>query len=566
MPDGVGRSFPPYFLEHREEVCRSAVVKIPDRPIWCLQSPGGWSVNSIVIEGDDGIIVCDTGVCHEQGLAIKAEIDKLTSKPIRAIVYSHHHVDHCHGTDALATPEQVASGEVEILASETFSKEYADENHVVGPIMGLRASYMYGALLPPEEQSYTGLGARFVGGRLGRFLDPTRLVSGDTDVEIAGVRLHLFLTGGEASSEMGIHLPDHRTAIVADEVYAALPNLYTLRGSKFRDAGRWAAASDRILGLDVDALLGCHMAPILGADRIRRVLTTYRDALQYNHDQAVRHILAGATAEELRSKVKALPDYLDLEPYTREMYGKVAGNAAQQFTGYLGWFDGDATNLAPTPRGKRARRLVKMMGGRRRVLDLAEESLSRRDPQWTAELATLILSINPADARARALKAAALRALGYREQNATWRNWYLTGALELEGSADPGMLAAFSRAAFLSPAIGAGALLEALRFTVDPPRVGDRHLRIGVVLSDTEDVWTLEMRNSVLILHEGRHENATGEVLLSLDVLSEFISGGASFASLVDSGEVQVLGVRDDVTTLFGAFETAPPIRGFHAR
>jgi linear primary-alkylsulfatase len=76
-----------------------------------------------------------------------------------------------------------------------------------------------------------------------------------------------------------------------------MPNLYTLRGAKFRDAMRWGSASDRVLEWDVDVLLGCHMPPIEGRERIEEVLTTYRDAIQFNHNQAVRHMFAGATAE-----------------------------------------------------------------------------------------------------------------------------------------------------------------------------------------------------------------------------------------------------------------------------
>ncbi len=562
----IERSFPPYFLEHRSQVCQSAVVQLPGLPIWFLQSPGGWSVNSIVIEGDDGVIVYDTGVCHEQGEAIAAEIRKITTKPIRAILYSHHHADHCQGTDALVSRERVASGDVQVIAWKTFSKEYADENRVVGPIMGMRAVFMYGALLGPDEQSYTGLGSRFVGGRIEQFIEPNRLLEEDTEIEIAGVKLRVFLTGGEASSEMGVHLPDFRVAIIADEVYAAMANLYTLRGAKFRDATRWAAASDRVLELDVDVLVGCHMPPITGAENIRRVLTTYRDAIQYNHDQAVRRILAGATPEDLRAELTELPGFLDLPPYTREMYGKVAANAAQQFTGYLGWFDGDAATLAPTPRAERARRMVALMGGRDALFAEAEKAFDADDPQWAAELAGLLISVDRGDGEAKRLKGASLRALGYRELNATWRNWYLTGAMELEGRADPNVLSGFARASFLSAAIGAEALLDALRFTIDPHRALDRHEFASIHLTDTGETWTLELRNSVLLVHAGARRDPSCEIHLSLASLAKLVSGGAAFGELVEAAELEVREPADDAAAFFGVFETAPQTAGFHTR
>ena len=91
----VERSFPAYYLEHRERYTRGRVTKIEGRPIWVLENLGGWSVYSIVVEGDDGLVVYDTGVSREQGELIAAEIARILDKPVRAVVYSHHHVDHC---------------------------------------------------------------------------------------------------------------------------------------------------------------------------------------------------------------------------------------------------------------------------------------------------------------------------------------------------------------------------------------------------------------------------------------------------------------------------------------
>jgi alkyl sulfatase BDS1-like metallo-beta-lactamase superfamily hydrolase len=80
-----------------------------------------------------------------------------------------------------------------------------------------------------------------------------------------------FEGSSDAASEIGMYLPDYRTALIADEVYIAFPNLYTLRGAKFRDAMRWAAASEKVLARDVDLLLGCHMAPLEGREQIEQV-------------------------------------------------------------------------------------------------------------------------------------------------------------------------------------------------------------------------------------------------------------------------------------------------------
>ncbi|HSL56501.1 MAG TPA: hypothetical protein VK866_01535 [Acidimicrobiales bacterium] len=63
--------------------------------------------------------------------------------------------------------------------------------------------------------------------------------------------------------------------MIADEVYVSLPNLYTLRGTKFRDAMRWAAASERVLAWDVDLPANNELG-------IRRVSRTIEHRVEVN--------------------------------------------------------------------------------------------------------------------------------------------------------------------------------------------------------------------------------------------------------------------------------------------
>lgn len=277
--DQPARTFTDYYRHHRGTYWQPEVIQVGDLPVWVLHNLDGWAVNSIVIEGPDGLLVFDTGLGRRHGEAIAREIARLSDKPVTAIVYSHHHPDHCHGTDAIVDPAAVRSGEVTVVASRLWEREYADELRVIGPIMGMRALYQYGEMLPPEEEAYTGLGPHFVGDAVGEIVPPNRLVDSErgseTHMELAGVPVTLFPTGGEAASEIGMYLPDYRTALIADEVYIALPNLYTLRGAKFRDAMRWAAASEKVLAWDIDLLLGCHMPPLEGREQIEQVLGVY---------------------------------------------------------------------------------------------------------------------------------------------------------------------------------------------------------------------------------------------------------------------------------------------------
>jgi len=83
-------------------------------------------------------------------------------------------------------------------------------------------------------------------------------------------------------------------------------------------------------------------------------------------------------------------------------------------TGYLGWFGGDATEIAPLPRTERASRTVALMGGRDRIVEAVRAALDDGDRRWCGELAGLCVSVDTEDHEARLL--------GYAEQNALRRN------------------------------------------------------------------------------------------------------------------------------------------------
>ncbi|MFD4375146.1 alkyl sulfatase dimerization domain-containing protein [Streptomyces sp. NPDC059202] len=562
VPDGVvrqpERSFPPYFEQHRDECWKPGVIRIGELPVWVMHNLDGWAVNSILIEGPDGLIVFDTGVNQNLGRAIRREIDKISDKPIAAVIYSHHHADHISGTDAIVDPADVASGKIPVYAGATFMEEFAAENSAVEPIIGVRAAYQYGAALPAEEESYTGIGKRFIGGPAGQLIMPTHFIDGEQEVVLGGLPVRFFPTGGEAGSEIGIHLPQFRLAVIADEVYAALANLYTLRGAKFRDAMRWARASDRVLDLDIDHLLGTHMSPIEGKDEIRRVLTVYRDAIQYNHDQALRLILSGADPEELRTRLTELPPHLDIDPFTRQMYGTVAGNVAQQFTGYLGWFTGHAADLAPTPAGERARRTVDLMGGRQAVLDAAATALNDNDPQWAIELSRHLVTADRDDKEARTLEATAMRARGYAELNPLRRNWYLTAALELDGTFDPD---AIVKAVDLTGSLPAPAMLDTLRFRLDPDIAGDLDAQIAVNVTDTGDHLLMHLRNSVLRTRPASaDDHPAATISLTREDLVALATAAATLDQITAAGSATITGDATTATKMFRTFTARQPV------
>ncbi len=534
-PYQVERSWPDYFLEHRKLFTEKAgTYRAGDNPVWTVHVPCGWIGNSTIIEGDDGLIIYDTSANTEAGECIAQEIRKLSDKPIKAIFYSHHHADHYNGTASLVSEEQVKRGEVQIYAWENFEEEIANEFGAILPrqLMGV---FFYGPdILPPEEQHYHGCCApRMLGGKPG-YIPPTHTMDQDMELEIAGVKINVFYTGGEAISEFGLHLPDFDMMIIGDEFFYALANVHSIRGSKPRLPENYLYALDKVREIRPQWLLGSHIMPMQGKEQIEEAVTASRDAIQYLWDQSIRYINKGYTPAELQQKFRELPAYLDKPPYTRPMYGTPWIIAPEIYHGWVSWFTGDATDLLPTEPVEKARRYVTLMGGRDTVFAAAETAFNSGDLQWAAELAQLLVRIDNEDWDARYLKAAALRGLGYRELNTIARAWYLNGANELEGKVDSRMLIRMGTRV-VHGSLPPRELLDSWRYQVNAELVGDTRVILGINFTDSEQSFLVDLRNSVLDVREIPFPSSTPTVNLDIKQLRSILSGNPPEEGLGDT-------------------------------
>jgi alkyl sulfatase BDS1-like metallo-beta-lactamase superfamily hydrolase len=524
-PYQVERSWPEYFLEHQKLFTEQAgTYKAGDYPVWTVHVPGGWIGNATIIEGEDGLIVYDTSVNIEAGAYIAAEIRKISDKPIVAIFYSHHHTDHYNGTSALVTRSQVADGSVKIYAWDNFEEEIANEFGAILPRQLMGVFYYGPDLLGPDEKHYHGCcSPKLLGGKSG-YIPPTDTFSADTELEIAGLKKKVFYTGGEAISEFGLYIPEFDMVLIADEFFYALANIHSIRGSKPRLPENYMKALDTVRVIQPEWLLGSHIMPMQGREEIQQAVTVSRDAIQYLWDQTIRHINKGYTPTELQHKFKELPEYLDLPPYTRPMYGTPWIIAPELYTGWVSWFNGDATDLLPTEPVEKARRFVALMGGRDKVMAEAEKAFAAGDGQFAAELTQMLVRIDHDDWGARFLKAASLRQRGYEEINTIARAWYLNGAQELEGKVNPAMLMKMGLGSVQGNLSGAE-ILTSWRYQVDAGKAGDTRLSLGINFTDSGDSYTVELRNSILEIKQTAVPAGMPAVSLGTDQLRSVLAG-----------------------------------------
>ncbi|PQB08764.1 MBL fold metallo-hydrolase, partial [Polaribacter filamentus] len=104
-----------------------------------------------------------------------------------------------------------------------------------------------------------------------------------------------------------------------------------------------------------------HTKPIKQKDTIRKILTNYRDAIQFVHDQTIRNINLGLMPDEIAEKV-ILPTHLSNSPYLKEFYSKVNWSVKSVFARSLGLFDGNPSTLLPLPLKEKTAKIIELAG------------------------------------------------------------------------------------------------------------------------------------------------------------------------------------------------------------
>ncbi|GAB5413903.1 MAG: alkyl sulfatase dimerization domain-containing protein [Congregibacter sp.] len=560
-PYTVPFSSPEYLREHAKYL-EEELFQIGETPVWYYNTPNRGFGNVIMIEGDEGLIIVDTTTAHEHAAVAESAFRKISGKPVVAIIYTHHHADHISGAGAFASEEDAQTGAVKVIAAQNFLRELEDENQVTAPIMGVRALYMYGQLLDPVTDGrdyHVSCCGYTLGSEKDSYIAPNHFVDGREELLVAGVRMELFQTGGESSSHLAVWLPDYRVMLTGDEIQGPnYPNLHSLRGTKPRDATKWVDAIDRMRAYDIAHLVPSHGQPLSGAADIQDMLTIYRDAIQFTHDQSLRLINKGYTPDDLANAIE-LPDFMDRDPWTREMYGTVKHNVREFYVSYISWWNGDPAELDPLPRLERAQRLVDLMGGRDKVFSAAEAAFNEGDDQWASELAAYLVRIDKQDMQARYLKAAALRRIGYATANTNWRGFYLTAARELEGSVNPrNILQALQQNRFDPTQLTTRQLLSLMRVRVDAEAAGDKHIIVTYRISDEAADYSVELRNSILEIHDRALPDADVTLTLSRNLLNQLSLQKLSYADAIAEDLIQVEGSKLTLRSFGKAFDLDP--------
>ncbi len=516
--------------------------------------------NLSIIEGQSGWIIVDPSITTETtAMAIAFAREHLEEKPVVAIIFTHSHIDHFGGALGVMSAEEAKRNKVRIIAPKGFMEEATSENIIAGIGMGRRSEYQMGRPLDTSVRGHvdTGLGKTAAFGSVG-ILMPTESISRTPqELIIDGIRfVFQYTPESEAPAELTFYLPHAKVFCGAEVVSRNMHNVYTLRGTKIRDALKWSNYIDEVIGLfgEAEIYFGSHHWPIWGNERIVDFLKKQRDMYKYIHDQTMRLANTGYTPREISERIK-LPKSLSQFFSNRGYYGTLRHNSKAVYQAYFGWYDANPANLNPLPPQESAVRTIEFMGGADAVLTKSRASFSKGEYRWVAEVLNHLVFAEPDNTEAKELLASAYDQLGYQTESGVWRNVYLTAAYELRHGVTSKGIDLKNAGGFLK-LIPVSRFFDSMAVRLKGPEAEGKKMVVNFVFTDLKESYVLVVENSVLHHYQTDPDpKANATVTLTHELFLRLLTRQAGIKDTIFGDELETSGSRIDLVRFLTLFD-----------
>ena len=540
-------------------------------PNFIYQVRGFDLANMTLVKGNTGWIIFDVLLTEQTAnAALALANERLGELPVRAVVYSHSHVDHFGGVRGVVSEEAVAAGEVEVIAPVGFMAEAISENVYAGNAMSRRAGLQYGRNIPsgPFGQVDSAIGKGLAAGTSGLFA-PTLVIDEDFEEHIIdGVTMVIQNTPGtEAPAEMNTWFPEQKVFWAAENITATVHNVYTLRGALVRDALSWSKQINEALyrfGREAEILVSSHNWPRWGNERIQEVMRAQRDAYANLNNQVLFLANQGVTIKEIHNQY-VVPESLQQQWNVRQYHGSEFHNSRAVLNRYLGYWDGNPATLAPLSPSDSAPLFVEMMGGSAEIIAKAEALHAAGEYRLAMEILNKLVYAEPANAQAKDLLANVFEQLGYQYESASMRNVFLAAAQELRNGIQT-IAAPRGTSPSMARAMTTSQWWDSVGTRVDSSLADGNDYIVNFITPDTDQTFVIEMSSGTLSNIEGYlSDEADATITINRTDLDTVIMGQATLSEQLQNdlgsleGDASVLLSMAAVLTVFSpGFEVLP--------
>ena len=505
--------------------------------------------NMTLVATEEGWIIIDVLTSEEvAAAAMELVAEHLGERPIKAVIITHSHIDHFGGINGVISEESVAAGEVDIIAPEGFYESAISENILAGNAMTRRSMYMFGSLLPTGSSGFigNGLGQAISVGTYGILKPTVTIRETGQRLTIDGVEIIFQNTpGAEAPAECMFYFPKYKAFCQAEEINHTLHNLYTPRGAEVRNGLKWAKYIDQSLqlfGAEVEISFGGHHWPVWGKAAIQELWTKQRDVYKFIHDQTLYLANNGYTMLEIAEMIE-LPKSLSSYFANRGYYGTLSHNAKAQYQLYYGWFDGNPATLHALPPVEAATKYVEYMGGSKQLLKKVQQDIKNGEHRWAAMVLNHLIFAEPKNQTARNLLTKTYQQLAMQAESGPWRNFYLTGAQELqEGIITKHSKGSSSRAGIMTK-LSLENFYDYMAVRLDRTKAAGKQYTFNLIFPDVDETISLYLENEVLHNRPGiLSKNPTATITMNRSVFNDLLTNKASAKDKMRSGDIKIEG------------------------
>lgn len=447
------------------------------------------------IETDNGVIVVDAGWFPTPTANAYALLREQTDKPVIAVIYTHLHMDHYGGIQAILPGNN--PGSIPIYGPADWEDTVAMGQSVTHKATLRRAFMQMGIPIPEGLEGTVGNGIG-PSPRLESFdtltYPPTIEVTEKLSVTIDGVDLEIFPAEGDVPEHLWVWLPEERVLFSGDSPpHGVFPAVETARFEMGRDPNKMMASVQKTIDLDPIAIVPGHSSIISDHHEIRELMTLTRDTIQFLIDQVDRFYLSNRSVDDLLNTLNlppAIADHPKLQPY----YHRWEWMMQQRFTKRAGFID-DWMDYLTHNAYQEAARLVPALGGRDKVLEMAKAEVAT-DPQWAARLATYLILSDEGDNEARQVRQQASVRFAQVTTSTNQRNYLLGLVAEENGDIDFDSMLRGPIAGSLNR-LDDAELLNRLRNRVIAEQANHVDITVRLDLTDG-DAYDLRIINNVL--------------------------------------------------------------------
>lgn len=374
--------------------------------------------NTFMVVTSEGNVIIDTSI-FLTAAAHKAALQAINSGAVKYIILTHAHADHIggvalwkqDGTKVIAQRNQIDFLNYEKRMAPLFLRRNLAQ-----------FSLLFGVTQLPPYADPDAPVENFGGVPVATdFFDTFH------EFTLGGLTFQMLHTPGETPDHLTVWIPEYKIAFTGDNYYLSFPNLYTLRGTEPRKALEYVQSLDTVLSWNPEILAPSHGDPLYGPAHIQETVSKYRDAIQYVHDETVQGLNAGKDVYTLMREIELPPDLAQ-----SEVYGNIPWSVRGIYEGYIGWFDGNVSNMYDTPARSIHAELVERAGGAEVIAARAAELVEQGDLKRALHMADVALEVDPQNVTALQAKRQAVDQIFNGTFNLNELGWLNAARIELD--------------------------------------------------------------------------------------------------------------------------------------